>query len=85
MFSAITVEGDRLYYNAYEVENGKAIRIDNFAIEKTEDDSVSDKAGIFGNVIEAFFETVDMTSFWKATNFFLSAIGKVMNLVWSVF
>ena len=85
MFSAITVEGDRLYYNAYEVENGEAIRIDNFAIEKTEDDSVSDKAGIFGNVIEALFESVDMTAFWKAANFFLSAIGKVMNLVWSVF
>ena len=85
MFSAITVEGDRLYYNAYEVENGKAIRIDNFAIEKTEDDSPADKAGILDFAVEGFFETVDMTSFWKATNFFLSAIGKVMNLVWSVF
>ncbi len=85
MFSAITVEGNRLYYNAYEVENGKAIRIDNFAIEKTEDESSSDKAGIFGNVIEALFESVDMTAFWKAANFFFNAIGKVMNLVWSVF
>ncbi len=85
MFSAITVEGDRLYYNAYEVEDGKAIRIDNFAIEKTKDYSVSDKAGIFGTVIEAMLEGIDMTSFWKITNLFFSAIGKVMQLVWSVF
>ncbi len=85
MFSAITVEGDRLYYNAYEVENGKAIRIDNFAIEKTENDSPADKAGMLDFAVEGLFETVDMTSFWKATNFFLSAIGKVMNLIWTLF
>lgn len=85
MFSSITVEGDRLYYNAYEVEDGKAIRVDNFAIEKTENESVSDKAGIFGTVVEAMFEGIDMTSFWKVTNLFFSAIGKVMNLIWTVF
>ncbi len=78
MFSAITVEGDSLYYNAYEVENGEAIRIDNFAIEKTENDSVSDKAGSFGNIIEGILTTIDLGFAWQFTNFVFSAIARVM-------
>lgn len=85
MFSAITVEGDRLYYNAYEVENGEAVRVDNFAIEKSENESPADKAGVFGNVAEMIIDGLDLTAFWQVTNFFLSAIGKVMQLIWNVF
>lgn len=85
MFSAITVEGDRLYYNAYEVVDGEAVRVDNFAIEKTEDDTPADKAGIFGDIAEKFIETVDLTAMWKFTNFFLSVIGQVMKLFWAAF
>lgn len=85
MFSAITVDGDRLYYNAYEVEDGEAIRIDSFAIEKTDDSSPADKAGAFGSIIESLFDGIDFTSFWKLSNFILSAIGKVMQLIYNVF
>ncbi len=85
MFSAITVEGDSLYYNAYEVVDGKAVRIDNFAIEKTEDEAPADKAGeLFGGIIERFIEIFTPEYTWSITNFVLSAIGKVMQLVWSI-
>ena len=85
MFSAITVEGDCLYYNAYEVVDGEAVRVDNFAIEKTEDDAPADKAGILGDIAEKFLETVDLTAMWKFTDFFLSVIGQVMKLFRAAF
>ena len=85
MFSAITVEGDRLYYNAYEVVDGEAVRIDNFAIEKTEDESPADKAGeLFGGIIEKLLEVFTPEYTWKITNLVLSFIGKVMQLIWSI-
>ncbi len=80
MFSAITVEGDSLYYNAYEVENGKAIRIDSFAVEKTENDSLSDKAGALGNTIEGLLTSFDFGFAWQFTNFIVSAVAKIMQL-----
>lgn len=78
MFSAITVEGNSLYYNAYEVEDGKAIRIDNFAIEKTDNDSAYDKAGAFGDIIEGFLTSIDLSFAWQLTNFIISAVARVM-------
>lgn len=78
MFSAITVEGDSLYYNAYEVEDGKAVRVDNFAIEKTDDASLSDKAGVFGGTIEGILTSFDFSFAWQITNFIISAVAKVM-------
>ena len=85
MFSAITVEGDRLYYNAYEVVDGEAVRIDNFAIEKTEDEAPADKAGeLFSGIIEKLLEVFTPEYTWKITNLVLSFIGKVMQLIWSI-
>ncbi len=78
MFSAITVEGDSLYYNAYEVEDGEAVRVDNFAIKKTENDSLSDKAGAFGTILEGFITSVDLSFAWQFTNFFISAVARIM-------
>lgn len=78
MFSAITVEGDSLYYNAYEVEDGEAVRVDNFAIKKTENDSLSDKAGAFGTILEGFITSVDLSFAWQFTNFFFSAVARIM-------
>ena len=84
MFSAITVEGDTLYYNAYEVEDGKAIRIDNFAIEKTETDSAADKAGSFGDIIEDILTSIDLGFAWQFMNFVISAVAKVMQFFNSI-
>ncbi|MBR3819410.1 MAG: metallophosphoesterase [Clostridia bacterium] len=78
MFSAITVEGDSLYYNAYEVEDGKAVRVDDFAIEKTDNESLSGKAGAFGNIIEGILTSFDFSFAWQFTNFFISAVARIM-------
>ncbi len=84
MFSAITVEGDSLYYNAYEVENGEAIRVDNFAIEKTENKSLSDKAGFFGETLEGIITTFDFSFAWQFTNFIIGAVSRIIQFFNSI-
>ncbi len=85
MFAAITVDGDRLYYNAYEVDGGEAVRVDNFAIEKTVDESPADKAGeAFGGIIESIIDLLNFEYTWKITNFILSVFDKVMQIIWSI-
>ncbi len=86
MFSSITVDGDSLYYNAYQVVDGKAERVDNFAIEKTDDESPSDKISL--DFIDSFFTSLfsklnlDLT--WKVTDFIFGIINKVMQVIWSI-
>lgn len=85
MFAAITVDGDCLYYNAYEVDDGEAVRVDNFAIEKTADESPADKAGeAFSGIIESIIDLLNFEYTWKITNFILSVFGKVMQIIWSI-
>lgn len=36
VFSAIQIDGDKLYFDAYAVENGKSVKIDSFGISKTD-------------------------------------------------
>ncbi len=85
MFSAITVEGNSLYYNAYQVEDGEAVRVDNFAIEKTEDESPADKAGeAFGGIVEKLLELINIEYTWKFTSFVLSVVDRIMQLIWSI-
>lgn len=81
MFSAITVDGSTLYYNAYEVENGKATAVDTFAIEKTDNSAPVDK---FGNGFANLLSNFNVGFMWQVTNFFLGIIGKFMNLVWNI-
>ncbi len=81
MFSAITVDGDTLYYNAYEVDGGKANSVDTFAIEKTDDKAPVDT---FGSGVADFLADINLNFMWKIVNFFTNIIGKVMNLVWSI-
>ncbi|MBQ4337906.1 MAG: metallophosphoesterase [Clostridia bacterium] len=63
VFTAITVDGDYLYYDAYEVTDGKAQRIDSFAIEKTDDSAPADSpvSSVFEKIIEFF----DFSRIWK--------------------
>ena len=86
MFSAVTVEGDSLYYNAYQVIDGEAKRVDSFGIEKTEDKSPADKAcsDSASSFIANLLSKINIKYTWKFTNFVLSVVGKVMQLVWSV-
>lgn len=88
MFSSITVDGDALYYNAYQVIDGEAKRVDNFAVEKTEDkaptDNVSDKAEGIDNLITKLLSKLNIKLTWKCTQFLYNVVNKVMQLVWSV-
>lgn len=87
MFSAITVEGDCLYYNAYEVADGEAIRVDDFAITKTEDDAPVDK--IENEEIQNIFETLifklDVKNIWKFINFVFDMHYRVTSFFGKIF
>lgn len=86
MFSAITVDGDTLYYNAYQVADGEAEKVDSFAIEKTDYDSPSDKVGIdaIDDMIISFFSLFDVTLAWKPLNFLFGIFGNVMKYIWAI-
>ena len=42
VFSAIQIDGDNLYFDAYTVQNGNATKIDSFAISKSSDGAFGD-------------------------------------------
>lgn len=42
VFSAIQIDGDNLYFDAYTVQNGNAAKIDSFAISKAADGALGD-------------------------------------------
>ena len=81
MFSAITVDGDTLYYNAYEVDDGKANAVDTFAIEKTDNKAPVDT---FGSGVASFLTKLNLNFMWKIVNFFMNIFGKFMNLIQSI-
>lgn len=88
MFSSITVDGDNLYYNAYQVIDGEAKRVDNFAIEKLDDtaptQAVADKASALDSFITSILSKINVKITWKFTNAFFGVINKVMQLIWSI-
>lgn len=86
MYSAITVDGDTLYYNAYQVDNGESVRVDNFAIEKTDKQAPADKVNNdnIGEILEDFLESFSFGSLWSVVNSALEMFGRVMKLIWSV-
>ncbi|MBQ2841628.1 MAG: metallophosphoesterase [Clostridia bacterium] len=86
MFSAITVDGDTLYYNAYQVDGDEAVRVDNFAIEKTDDNAPADKIGsdTINGLIENLLESFSLGSLWKIVNAAFDIFGRVMKLIWSM-
>lgn len=86
MFSAITVDGNELYYNAYQVVDGEAVRVDSFALSKT-DEAPADKIKNekLDDMIADFLESFNLSAFWKITNFVLDVFGKVWKLICNVF
>lgn len=74
MFSAITVDGDTLYYNAYKCVDGTPERVDNFAIEKT---SADKPANTF---MAKLLTKLNLKPLWKLVNFVLSVVGRVMDI-----
>lgn len=85
MFSSITVDGDRLYYNAYQVVDGKAVRVDSFAIENTENTAVSDKINEkFNSLVSAIFTSTSTEKAWKVTEFFYYILDLILNILWKL-
>lgn len=85
MFSSITVDGDKLYYNAYQVIDGEAKRVDNFAVEKTDTKAPADNAAqTLDGIITNILSKLNIKLTWKCTQFVFDAINKVMQLIWSV-
>lgn len=84
MFSAITVDGNELYYNAYEVVDGKVNRVDSFAISKTVEQAPADKLGSdkLAAVVADFISTFKLDAFWKIFNALFDVYGKIMRLFW---
>ncbi|MCR5150376.1 MAG: metallophosphoesterase [Clostridiales bacterium] len=80
MFSAITVDGDGIYYTAYTVDNdANASEADSFAIFKTKDTAPIDKIG--NNAIAMFIakllSRLNITISWRLTNIFYSVVSAV--------
>lgn len=85
MFSSITVDGDRLYYNAYQVIDGEAVRVDSFAIENTENTAVSDKINEkFNDLVSSVFTSVGTEKTWRILEFFYSILDVILNLLWKL-
>lgn len=84
MFSAITVDGNELYYNAYEVIDGEAVRVDSFAISKTDAESNADKLvpDTLSSAIADILSTLKLDGLWKIINAILYIYGKIMKLFW---
>ncbi len=82
MFSAITVDGNRLYYNAYQVVDGEAVCVDSFAIES---DGGSNSIGIgvdaIDNLIASILEKLNIKLIWKPLNFILNIFGRFLKLI----
>lgn len=78
MFSSITVDGDRLYYDAYKVVDGEAVRADSFAIEKTVDEAPAERplGGFLGKIISLF----NFTIIWRIISFVFPFISRIFDL-----
>lgn len=83
MFSAITVDGNKLYYNAYQVIDGEAKLADSFGISKSENSkSPADFFGnsVLGRIISTLLSKLSLKSTWKFTGIFIKMLAPVMIL-----
>ncbi|MBR4726425.1 MAG: metallophosphoesterase [Clostridia bacterium] len=82
MFAAVTVDGDTLYYNAYQVADGKAERVDNFAIVKSDPgSSPADSAGALGTLFAKILSKLNIKYTWKLLNAVIGIFSKVAQLL----
>lgn len=82
MFASVTVDGDTLYYNAYQVADGQAERVDNFAIVKSEPGKApADSAGALGGLFAKLLSKLNIKYTWKLLHAVLGIFGKVVQLL----
>lgn len=82
MFSAITVDGDSLYYSAYQVKDGEVELADSFGITKTgaNDTPASKAAGIIDVIMQTILSKINVKYTWKLGNILLKVIAPIMFL-----
>ena len=83
MFSAITVDGSKLYYNAYQIIDGEAKLADSFGISKTS--NIKSPGDIFGDsllgrIISAILSKLNLKSTWKFSGIIIKILAPVMML-----
>lgn len=83
MFAAVTVKGDSLYYDAYQVIGDKTRRADSFAVKKIDGKlfSVKEPGGPTDKFITDLFSRVNVGFAWK----FLSFAASVLNGMFGLF
>ncbi len=82
MFSAITVDGGKLYYDAYQVIDGEAKKVDSFGISKSDNSkSPSERAG---NLLDGFFTflrtNLNLKISWRIIQIFITVFTPVFEL-----
>ena len=82
MFSAISVDGNKLYYDAYQVIDGQAKKVDSFGISKSDGaKSPSEKAG---NLLDGFFTflntNLNLKISWKLIQIFITIFTPLLQL-----
>ncbi len=82
MFSAITVDGGKLYYDAYQVIDGQAKKVDSFGISKSEGAKKPyEKAGgLLDGVLTGLLSNQNLKITWRIIQFFLILFTPVMRL-----
>lgn len=78
MFSAITVDGDCLFYDSYKVVDGVAQKADSFAIEKT-DDTAPVESNI-GDFLGKLVELINFPFLYRIFSIFSTLLGLLGNL-----
>lgn len=73
IFTTFTIDGNCLYYDAYKVVDGRAERIDSYAIRK--DDGFT---GESGKLTQRIFSLLDFTKIWRFFAPIVTVIGRVM-------
>lgn len=79
VFSAIQIDGENLYFDAYTVKNGNASKIDSFAISKAADTAVGDTES--GNT--APDSNVPKTAGKQVASALVFALPVAMTVAWS--
>ena len=82
MFAAVTVDGDKLYYSAYQVKDGEAKLADSFGISKAESrPAVKDSTGIIGTLLSE----MNTGFLWQLPNFILKILSPVIIFISKIF
>jgi hypothetical protein len=64
MFVSVRTDGDMLYFDAYTVKDGKAERVDNFAIEKNSE-AANDAASLLGRLVSFIANRLNISWLWR--------------------